>query len=80
MRMASYMLVVDGESPVDQLRAKNPQLPSMSMVLQGLMEQGFLEVASSSANVVSKVVRETKMREAMAQLKNRPAPGGSGKR
>ena len=31
-------------------------------------EQGFLEVASSSANVVSKVVRETKLREAMAQL------------
>lgn len=68
MRMASYLLVVDGESTVDQLSAKNPQLPSMSIVLQGLMEQGFLEVASSSANVVSKVVRETKLREAMAQL------------
>lgn len=68
MRMASYLLVVDGESSVDQLAARNPQLPSLSIVLQGLMEQGFLEVASSSANVVSKVVRETKLREAMAQL------------
>lgn len=67
-RMASYLLVVDGESSMDQLAARNPQLPSLSIVLQGLMEQGFLEVASSSANVVSKVVRETKLREAMAQL------------
>lgn len=53
MRMASYLLVVDGESSVDQLAARNPQLPSSSIVLQGLMEQGFLEVASTSANVVS---------------------------
>jgi hypothetical protein len=53
MRMASYLLAVDGESSVDQLAAKNPQLPSLAIVLQGLLEQGFLEVASSSANVVS---------------------------
>jgi hypothetical protein len=53
MRMASYLLAVDGESSVDQLAAKNPQLPSLGIVLQGLLEQGFLEVAASSANVVS---------------------------
>lgn len=53
MRMASYLLAVDGESSVDQLAAKNPQLPSLAIVLQGLLEQGFLEVASSSANVVA---------------------------
>ena len=53
MRMASYLLAVDGESSVDQLAAKNPQLPSLAIVLQGLLEQGFLEVAGISANVVS---------------------------
>jgi hypothetical protein len=52
MRMMSYLLVVDGESSVDQLVARNPQLPSLAAVLQGLMEQGFLEVASTAANVV----------------------------
>jgi hypothetical protein len=52
MRMMSYLLVVDGESSVDQLVARNPQLPSLAAVLQGLQEQGFLEVAGTAANVV----------------------------
>jgi hypothetical protein len=52
MRMMSYLLVVDGESSVDQLVARNPQLPSLAAVLQGLQEQGFLEVAGTVANVV----------------------------
>ncbi len=52
MRMMSYLLVVDGESSVDQLVARNPQLPSLAAVFQGLQEQGFLEVAGSAANVV----------------------------
>jgi hypothetical protein len=52
MRMMSYLLVVDGETAVDQLVARNPQLPSLAAVLQGLAEQGFLEVAQSAANVV----------------------------
>jgi hypothetical protein len=52
MRMMSYLLVVDGESSVDQLVARNQQLPSLAAVLQGLMEQGFLEVAGTAANVV----------------------------
>jgi hypothetical protein len=52
MRMMSYLLVVDGESSVDQLVARNPQLPSLQAVLQGLQEQGFLEVAGMAANVV----------------------------
>lgn len=52
MRMMSYLVVVDGESSIDQLVARNPQLPSLAAVLQGLQEQGFLEVAGSAANVV----------------------------
>jgi hypothetical protein len=52
MRMMSYLLVVDGESSMDQLSARNPQLPSLQAVLQGLAEQGYLEVAGSAANVV----------------------------
>ncbi len=52
MRMMSYLLVVDGESSIDQLVARNPQLPSLQAVLQGLAEQGYLEVAGSAANVV----------------------------
>ena len=35
MRMASYLLAVDGESSVDQLAAKNPQLPSLQNDRQG---------------------------------------------
>ncbi len=52
LRMMSYLLVVDGQSSVDQLAARNPQLPSLAAVLQGLQEQGFLEVAGVAANVV----------------------------
>jgi hypothetical protein len=46
------LMVVDGESGADQLAANNPQLPSLQAVLQGLAEQGFLEVTGSDANVV----------------------------
>lgn len=53
MRLSSYLLAVDGQSSVDQLVARNAQLPSMATVLQGLMEQGFLEVAGNAANVVN---------------------------
>lgn len=53
LRLASYLLAVDGQTAVDQLAARNAQLPSMATVLQGLLEQGFLEVAGNSANVVS---------------------------
>ncbi len=52
MRMMSYLLVVDGESSLEQLAANNRQLPSLDVVLRGLMEQGFLEVAAAQANVV----------------------------
>ena len=52
LRLMSYLLAVDGEASVDQLAARNPQLPSMAIVLQGLAEQGFLEVAGVAANVV----------------------------
>lgn len=52
MRLMSYMMVVDGETGVDQLAANHPQLPSLAAVLQGLVEQGFLEVTGNTANVV----------------------------
>lgn len=52
MRLMSYLMVVDGETSVDQLMARNPQLPSIDAVLQGLVQQGFIEVAGSDANVV----------------------------
>ncbi len=53
LRLASYLLAVDGQASVDQLVARNAQLPSMAAVLQGLLEQGFLEVAGTAANVVN---------------------------
>jgi hypothetical protein len=52
MRLMSYLTVIDGETGVEQLTARHPQLPSMAIVLQGLAEQGFLEVAGAAANVV----------------------------
>ncbi len=72
MRMASYLLVVDGESSVDQLAARNPQLPSLGIVLQGLLEQGFLEVASISANVVS--MTPMRMGNGANVMASQPAP------
>jgi hypothetical protein len=52
LRLLSYLLAVDGEASVDQLAARNPQLPSVAVVLQGLADQGFLEVIGTAANVV----------------------------
>jgi hypothetical protein len=52
MRLMSYLAAVDGESSVEQLAARNPQLPSLDVVLQGLQQQGFVEVAGNDANVV----------------------------
>lgn len=52
LRLMSYLLAVDGEASVAQLAARNPQLPSLEVVLHGLAEQGFLEVAGATANVV----------------------------
>ena len=53
LRMMSYLLIVDGESSVDQLVARNPQLPSLQIVLDGLREQGFLENIGTATNVVA---------------------------
>ena len=52
MRLMSYLMAVDGTTNIEQLVASNPQLPSMDVVLGGLMQQGFVEVAGSDANVV----------------------------
>jgi hypothetical protein len=54
LRLTSYLLAVDGVSSTDQLASRNPHLPSMDVILNGLMQQGFIEVASVavSANAV----------------------------
>jgi hypothetical protein len=52
MRLMSYLMAVDGESSADQLAARNPQLPSLQVVLEGLLQQGFLEAAGNDVNVV----------------------------
>lgn len=70
LRLMSYLLVVDGVSSVDQLVARNPNMPSMQVVLQGLMGQGFIEVAGVSANVVD----IAQMRVGNGQSINMPMP------
>ena len=70
LRLMSYLLVVDGVSSVDQLVARNPNMPSMQVVLQGLMGQGFIEVAGVSANVVD----IAQMRVGNGQSVNMPMP------
>jgi hypothetical protein len=49
LRLRSYLLTVDGMSSTDELAAKNPHLPSMEVILNGLMQQGYIEPASASA-------------------------------
>jgi hypothetical protein len=48
LRLASYLLAVDGIADTDELAARHPQLPSMAAVLQGLVEQGYLEVNATT--------------------------------
>jgi hypothetical protein len=50
MRLTSYLLAVDGVSATDQLAVRNPHLPSMEVILNGLMQQGFIEVVSAAAS------------------------------
>jgi hypothetical protein len=49
LRLMSYLMAVDGTSTTDELTAKHPHLPSMDVILNGLLQQGFLELASPSA-------------------------------
>jgi hypothetical protein len=49
MRLTSYLLAVDGVSATDQLALRNPHLPSMEVILNGLMQQGFIEVVAAAA-------------------------------
>lgn len=70
LRLVSYLLVVDGQSSVEQLASRHPNLSSMQAVLQGLQGQGFVELAASSANVVD----ITQMRVGNGQSINMPMP------
>jgi hypothetical protein len=49
LRLTSYLLAVDGVSTTEELAARNPHLPSMDVILQGLMQQGFIEVVTGQA-------------------------------
>jgi hypothetical protein len=46
LRLTSYLLAVDGVSSSEELAARNPHLPSMDVILQGLMQQGFIELVT----------------------------------
>jgi hypothetical protein len=48
LRLTSYLLAVDGVSTTEELAARNPHLPSMDVILNGLMQQGFIEVVSGT--------------------------------
>jgi hypothetical protein len=51
LRLRSYLLAVDGLSSTEELAAKNPHLPSMDVILDGLMQQGFVDlIAAPSAS------------------------------
>lgn len=62
LRLVSYLLAVDGESEVEVLAQRHPHLPSLEVVLHGLMEQGFLEVAGVSEKAQGNVVEMASMR------------------
>jgi hypothetical protein len=49
LRLTSYLLAVDGVSTTDELAARNPHLPSMDVILNGLAQQGFIEVVNAPA-------------------------------
>jgi hypothetical protein len=49
MRLLSYLVAVDGVSSVDELSATHPHLPSMDVIFNGLMQQGFIEVVSTAS-------------------------------
>ena len=52
LRLVSYFLAVDGVAKVDELARRNLHLPSVGAVLQGLMEQGYVELAGAGQQVV----------------------------
>jgi hypothetical protein len=47
LRLTSYLLAVDGVSSNEDLAARNPHLPSMDVILNGLAQQGFIEVVNA---------------------------------
>jgi hypothetical protein len=49
LRLTSYLLAVDGVSSSEELAARNPHLPSMDVILNGLMQQGFIEIVNGAA-------------------------------
>jgi hypothetical protein len=47
LRLTSYLLAVDGLADTDELARRYAHLPSIAAVLQGLMEQGYVELADA---------------------------------
>jgi hypothetical protein len=70
LRLTSYLLAVDGASSTEELAARNPHLPSMDVILNGLMQQGFIEAVNAPTGAPS---------QAQAGYATRPsmAPGGT---
>jgi hypothetical protein len=56
LRLTSYLLAVDGVASTDELAARNPHLPSMDVILNGLMQQGFIELVVPEAAPAAPVV------------------------
>jgi hypothetical protein len=54
-RLLSYLAAVDGYTPADVLAASKPHLASLEIILDGLLQQGFLEIvnAGQARNVVN---------------------------
>jgi hypothetical protein len=72
LRLRSYLLAVDGLSSSDELATKNPHLPSMDIILGGLMQQGFVEVVTAQAATAAAVAQTTPALKTAA-----PAAGSS---
>ena len=75
LRMVSYLIAVDGEASVDELTARHTHLPSLPAILQGLLDQGFIEILGEKAG--ANVVDINAMRMATgtdAYMAPQPAP------
>lgn len=74
LRLTSYLLAVDGVASTDELAARNPHLPSMDVILNGLMQQGFIELVAPNAVPAAPPVAAAAPRAAYEAPAMQPAP------
>jgi hypothetical protein len=74
LRLTSYLLAVDGVASTDELAARNPHLPSMDVILNGLMQQGFIELVAPNAVPAAPSVAAAAPRAAYEAPAMQPAP------